>query len=106
VEVGKHDIFCGRRPDAMQGSNLVFIVLPNVIPAVLFMGVALPFIADSRSGSRPPSGPLTCDAVGKYVDAQAPDQELLVRAPASQPIGSHQRDLLPQATPAGAGRSR
>jgi hypothetical protein len=93
----------------MQGSNLVLIVLPIVIPAVLFMGVALPFIADSRSGSKRPSGPPTCDAGGKHVDAQAPDQELLVRAPASWPTGSHQRDLLPQATPAGSagsGRSR
>ena len=63
----------------MQGSNLVFIVLPNVIPAVLFMGVASPFIADSRSGSRRPNGP---------------------------PTGSYQRDLLPQAAPAGSGRSR
>jgi hypothetical protein len=90
----------------MDGSNLVFIVLPIVIPAVLFIRVALPFIADSRSGSRRPSRPPTCGAVGKHVDAQAPDQGLLVRAPASWPTGSHQRDLLPQATPAGSGRSR
>jgi hypothetical protein len=89
----------------MQGSSLVFIVLPIVIPAVLFMGVALPFIADSRSGSRRRSVPPTCDPPGKHVDAQVTDQELLVRAPASWPTGSHQRDLLPQATPAGSAGS-
>jgi hypothetical protein len=34
----------------MQGSNLIFIVLPGVIPLVLGIGVALPFIADSYAG--------------------------------------------------------
>jgi hypothetical protein len=34
----------------MQGSDLIYIVLPIVIPVVLFIGVALPFLADSRGG--------------------------------------------------------
>lgn len=39
----------------MQGSNLIFIVLPVVIPLVLAIGVALPFIANSRAEQTQPA---------------------------------------------------
>ena len=34
----------------MDGSSLIFIIVPIAIPIALFTGVALPFIAASRSG--------------------------------------------------------
>lgn len=36
----------------MDGSSVIFIVMPIVIPLVLFAGIALPYLADSRSGER------------------------------------------------------
>lgn len=51
----------------MQGSDLIFLVLPVVIPLVLAIGVALPFIADSHAGRSQPS----CDAVRPLVEAPA-----------------------------------
>ena len=39
----------GRRP-AMDESSLIFIIVPIAIPIALFTGIALPFIAASRSG--------------------------------------------------------
>ena len=36
----------------MDGANLIFIVMPIVIPLVLFVGIALPYLADSRSGRK------------------------------------------------------
>ena len=36
----------------MDGSSLIFILMPIVIPLVLFTGVGLVYIADSRSGRR------------------------------------------------------
>jgi hypothetical protein len=36
----------------MDGSNVNFIVMPIVIPLVLFAGIALPYIADRRSGGK------------------------------------------------------
>ena len=39
----------GSRP-AMDESSLIFIIVPIVIPIALFTGIALPFIAASRSG--------------------------------------------------------
>ena len=41
----------GRRPSAMDGSNLIFIILPIVILLVLAFGKALPFIVDSRAAA-------------------------------------------------------
>jgi hypothetical protein len=38
----------------MQGSNLIFDVLPIIIPLILCSAIALPFIADGRSGRRRP----------------------------------------------------
>jgi hypothetical protein len=60
----------------MQGSNLIFIVLPVVIPLVLGIGVALPFIADSRAGRRPLDGQSARGAARQPVDARALDQGL------------------------------
>jgi len=37
----------------MDGSSLIFIVMPIVIPLVLFTGIALPYIADSRTRRAP-----------------------------------------------------
>ena len=34
----------------MDGSSLIFIMVPIAIPIALFTGIALPFIAASRSG--------------------------------------------------------
>jgi hypothetical protein len=34
----------------MEGSSLIFIIVPITIPIALFTGIALPFIAASRSG--------------------------------------------------------
>ena len=34
----------------MDESSLIFIIVPIVIPIALFTGIALPFIAASRSG--------------------------------------------------------
>jgi hypothetical protein len=31
---------------------MIFIVMPIVIPLVLFVGIALPYLADSRSGRK------------------------------------------------------
>ena len=36
----------------MDGSIVIFIVMPIVIPLVLFAGIALPYLADSRSGRK------------------------------------------------------
>ncbi len=36
----------------MEGSSVIFIVMPIVIPLVLFAGIALPYIADRRSGGK------------------------------------------------------
>ena len=36
----------------MDGSSVIFIVMPIVIPLVLFVGIALPYLADSRSGRK------------------------------------------------------
>jgi hypothetical protein len=36
----------------MDGSSVIFIVMPIVIPLVLFAGIALPHIADRRSGGK------------------------------------------------------
>ena len=33
----------------MDGSSVIFFVMPIVIPLVLFAGIALPYLADSRS---------------------------------------------------------
>jgi hypothetical protein len=60
----------------MQGSNLIFIVLPVVIPLVLGIGVALPFIAGSRAGRTPSEGQSAHGAARQPVDARAPDQGL------------------------------
>ncbi|MGA8729834.1 MAG: NAD(P)/FAD-dependent oxidoreductase [Terracidiphilus sp.] len=40
----------------MDGSSVLFIVMPIVVPLVLFTGIALPFIADSRSAAKHPGG--------------------------------------------------
>ncbi len=32
----------------MDGSSVIFIVMPIVIPLVLFAGIALPYLADSH----------------------------------------------------------
>ena len=66
----------------MQGSDLIFIVLPVVIPLVLAIGVALPFIADSLAGRSQPAR----DAMRQRVEARVPGQRLsasrpLVRTP-------------------------
>jgi hypothetical protein len=37
----------------MDGSNLIFIVMPAIIPICLFTGVARPLIADGHSPGRP-----------------------------------------------------
>jgi hypothetical protein len=62
----------------MQGSDLIFIVLPVVIPLVLAIGVALPFIADSRAARSQPAR----DEVQKQVETRTPAQRL----PASRPL--------------------
>jgi hypothetical protein len=36
----------------MDGSSVIFFVMPIVIPLVLFAGIALPYLADSRSGRK------------------------------------------------------
>lgn len=36
----------------MDGSSVIFIVMPIVIPLVIFAGIALPYLADSRSGRK------------------------------------------------------
>ena len=36
----------------MDGSELVFILMPVIIPLSLAIGIAAPFIADSRSNER------------------------------------------------------
>jgi hypothetical protein len=65
----------------MQGSNLIFIVLPVVIPLVLGIGVALPFIADSYAGRRS-GGRSAHGAARQPDDARAPVQGL---PPSQQP---------------------
>jgi hypothetical protein len=61
-----------RRPSTMPGSDLIFIVLPIVIPPVLAIGVALPFIADSHT-SRSQAARA---AVPQQVKARAPSRRL------------------------------
>jgi len=39
----------------VDGSELVFILMPIVIPLFLAIGIAAPYIADSRSNKRPSS---------------------------------------------------
>jgi hypothetical protein len=56
----------------MQGSDLIFIVLPIVIPLVLPIGVALPFIAESRTSRSQPARA----AVPQRVKARTPGQRL------------------------------
>ncbi len=36
----------------MDGSELVFILMPIVIPLFLALGIAAPYIADSRANKR------------------------------------------------------
>ena len=36
----------------MDGSSVIFIVMPIVIPLVLFASIAVPYIADRRSGGK------------------------------------------------------
>ena len=60
----------------MQASDLVYIVVPVVIPLILAIGVALPFIAASRA-ARPPSGrPLANYAPQNSTDERAPERTL------------------------------
>ena len=40
-----------RRPDAMDRSSLIVVVMPIMTLIALFTGIALPFIAASRSGA-------------------------------------------------------
>ena len=40
----------------MDGSSLIFIIVPIAIPVALFTGIALLFIAASRSGRSHPRG--------------------------------------------------
>jgi hypothetical protein len=40
---GKARQLSGRRPGAMDGSSVIFIVMPIVIPLVLCVGIALPY---------------------------------------------------------------
>jgi len=42
----------------MDESSLIFIIVPIAIPIALFTGIALPFIAGSRSGRSRAGGPL------------------------------------------------
>ena len=39
----------------MDGSSLSLILIPIVIPLVLFIGIALPYIADHFAQRRPPA---------------------------------------------------
>lgn len=39
----------------MDGSELVFILMPVIIPLSLAIGIAAPYIADSRCNKRPSS---------------------------------------------------
>ena len=60
----------------MQGSDLIYIVLPAVIPLLLAIGVALPFIADSRAGLGHPGR----DAVRQRAKARAESAALHIPA--------------------------
>ena len=46
----------------MDGSSVIFIVMPIVIPLVLFAGIALPYIADRRSGGKRSGQRAACGA--------------------------------------------
>ena len=78
----------------MNGSELVFIVTPIVIPLVLIIGIALPFIADSRAGlRRPATHPERSEKRGR-VNSRAPDHEFAssVSGPSIWPPGSPKYD--------------
>src|SRR5712691_10785499 len=45
-----------RRPDAMDRPSLIAAVTPTMTLVALFTGIALPFIAGSRSGRSHPGG--------------------------------------------------
>jgi hypothetical protein len=75
-----------RKEASMQGSDLIFIVLPVVIPLVLAIGVALPFIADSRAGRSQSAR----DAVWQPVETRAgsaPFRTAAARADTANPPG-------------------
>ena len=59
----------------MDGSSLIFIIVPIAIPIALFTGVALPFIAASRSGrshARGQHGGRTSDEADQRRQAEGP----------------------------------
>ena len=70
----------------MQASDLIFIVLPVVIPLALAIGVALPFIADSRATRAQSGRQPSHHAVREHVDKRAPDQGLSSSRPLDQAL--------------------
>jgi hypothetical protein len=65
-----------RKENTMPGSDLIFIVVPAVIPLLLAIGFALPFIADSRAGLGHPGR----DAVRQRAKARAGSAALHIPA--------------------------
>src|SRR6266568_3881102 len=58
-----------RRPDAMDRPSLIAAVTPIMTLVALFTGIALPFIAGSRSGRSHAGGPLARAAALKRIGA-------------------------------------
>jgi hypothetical protein len=56
----------------MQGSGLILIVLPVVIPLALAIGVALPFAADSRAARTQSGRQVSHRAAQDRVDTRGP----------------------------------
>jgi hypothetical protein len=76
----------------MDGSDLIFIVLPIVIPLVLAIGIALPFIADSRAARERSDQQAARGAYRHLAGAYAPDQALSsARRPERTPSASADR---------------
>jgi hypothetical protein len=76
----------------MDGPDLIFILLPIVIPLVLAIGAALPFIADSRAARERSDQRATRGAYRQRAGAHAPDLALSsARRPERTPPGSADR---------------
>ena len=55
----------------MDGSSVIFIVMPIVIPLVLFASIAVPYIADRRSGGKRSGQRAACRGQGMAAGERA-----------------------------------
>ena len=60
----------------MDGSSLLFIVMPIVIPLALFIAVALPFIASRNPDGRHRNQQMTAGTVAAEPEGRAPESSI------------------------------